>query len=137
MAVFVVGIHAVARNRLVGGDTGCNALGCGDTAVAGCRGLVVRRQSVWLAAATIIVKTLHELDTPYRAAAGCRCHEIGLQLFFLLPCLYTNVSDVWLVPNKWRRIAVSAAGIYVELLLAAVATLVWGPPSRACSPACA
>ena len=56
---------------------------------------------------------------------GAQCREIGVQLFFLLPCLYTNVSDVWLMPSKWRRMAVSAAGIYVELLLAAIATLIW------------
>src|SRR4029450_11578355 len=28
-------------------------------------------------------------------------------------------------PNKWRRIAIAAAGIYIELLIAAVATFVW------------
>jgi len=81
---------------------------------------------IWLGLATIGVKTLHELGHALAARrVGCRCHEIGVQLFFLLPCLYTNVSDVWLVPSKWRRIAVSAAGIYVELFLAAVAMLVW------------
>jgi putative peptide zinc metalloprotease protein len=81
---------------------------------------------LWLALATIFVKTLHELGHALMARrVGCRVHEIGVQVFFLLPCLYTNVSDVWLVPSKWRRIAVSAAGIYVELLLAAIATLLW------------
>jgi putative peptide zinc metalloprotease protein len=80
----------------------------------------------WLMLATIVVKTLHELGHALAARRmGCQAREIGFQLFFLLPCLYTNVSDVWLVPGKWRRIAVSAAGIYVELVLAAVATLIW------------
>lgn len=81
---------------------------------------------IWLAAATIFIKTMHELGHAIVARRlGCRVHEIGVHFFFLLPCLYTNVSDVWLVPSKWRRLAVSAAGIYVELLLAAVATLLW------------
>jgi putative peptide zinc metalloprotease protein len=81
---------------------------------------------LWLGLAMIGVKTLHELGHALAARRmGSRCNEIGVQLFFLLPCLYTNVSDVWLLPNKWRRVAVSAAGIYVELLLAALATLVW------------
>jgi putative peptide zinc metalloprotease protein len=81
---------------------------------------------VWLGVATILVKTLHELGHALAARRmGCRPREVGVQLFFLLPCLYTNVSDVWLVPGKWRRMAVSAAGIYVELLLAAIATILW------------
>lgn len=80
----------------------------------------------WLGVALMIVKTLHELGHALAARRyGCRCREMGVQLFFLLPCLYTNVSEVWLVPSKWRRIAVSAAGMYVELFLAAVATIVW------------
>src|SRR5262245_15300100 len=81
---------------------------------------------LWLSVAMIVVKTLHELGHALAARrVGCRCRELGVQLFFLLPCLYTNVSDVWLVPGKWRRMAVSAAGIYVEFLLAAIAALVW------------
>jgi putative peptide zinc metalloprotease protein len=88
---------------------------------------------IWLGLATIGVKTLHELGHALAARrVGCRCHEIGVQLFFLLPCLYTNVSDVWLVPSKWRRIAVSAAGIYVELFLAAVAMLAWWRAEPGC-----
>src|SRR5205807_7596883 len=35
------------------------------------------------------------------------------------------VSDAWVLPNKWHRIIISAAGIYVELLIAAIATFVW------------
>src|SRR5262249_39798393 len=31
----------------------------------------------------------------------------------------------WTLPNKWHRMAISAAGIYVELLIAALATVVW------------
>jgi putative peptide zinc metalloprotease protein len=81
---------------------------------------------LWLGIATILVKTLHELGHAVAARRlGCRCREMGVQFFFLLPCLYTDVSDIWLVPSKWRRIVVSAAGIYVELLLAAIAALVW------------
>lgn len=81
---------------------------------------------LWLSVAMILVKTLHELGHALAARrVGCRCREMGVQLFFLLPCLYTNVSDVWLVPSKWRRMAVSAAGIHVEMLLAAIATILW------------
>lgn len=79
-----------------------------------------------LGSTLIVVKSWHELGHALAARRlGCQCREIGIQFFFLVPCLYTNVSEVWLIPSKWRRIAVSAAGIYVELLLAAIAALVW------------
>jgi putative peptide zinc metalloprotease protein len=41
------------------------------------------------------------------------------------PALYANVSDAWTLPNKWHRIIISAAGIYVELIIASIATFVW------------
>src|SRR5205807_3105268 len=33
--------------------------------------------------------------------------------------------DAWTLPSKWKRIIISSAGIYVELIIAAVATFVW------------
>ena len=38
---------------------------------------------------------------------------------------YCNVSDAWRLPNKWHRIIISFAGIYVELMIAAAATFIW------------
>src|SRR5205807_9119248 len=33
--------------------------------------------------------------------------------------------DAWTLPSKWKRIIISFAGIYVELIIAAIATFVW------------
>ena len=41
------------------------------------------------------------------------------------PCLYCNVSDSWMLPSKWKRAFIGAAGMYVELFLASVATFLW------------
>ena len=80
----------------------------------------------WLAVALAMTKILHELGHAFtNKHFGGECHELGLLLLVFTPCLYCNVSDTWLIPEKWRRIAVSAAGIYVELMLAAVATWLW------------
>ena len=81
---------------------------------------------IFLAAALGFVKILHE----FGHGVACRhyggeCREMGLMLLVLTPCLYCNVSDAWRFPNKWHRIIVSAAGIYVELILAALATFGW------------
>jgi putative peptide zinc metalloprotease protein len=56
---------------------------------------------------------------------GGEVRELGFMLLVFAPCLYCDVSDAWRLPNKWHRVAVSAAGIFVEIILAAVATIVW------------
>ena len=72
------------------------------------------------------VKVLHELGHALLAHhVGGHCREMGLQLLAFTPCLYCDVSDIWKIPRKWSRIAVSAAGMGVELVLAAGAIIVW------------
>ena len=70
---------------------------------------------VWLAVALALAKCLHELGHAITCKHfGGECHEIGLMLLVGTPCLYCDVSDAWLLADKWHRIAVSAAGIFVE-----------------------
>jgi len=81
---------------------------------------------VWLAVALACAKCLHELGHALTCRHfGGECHEIGVLLLVFTPCLYCNVSDAWLFPNRWQRIAVSAAGIVVEIVLAAACLIVW------------
>jgi putative peptide zinc metalloprotease protein len=81
---------------------------------------------VYLWVALGLVKVLHELGHGLCCKAfGGKVHEAGLLLLVLFPTLYCNVSDSWTLPSKWRRIAVSLAGIWVELLAAALATFGW------------
>src|SRR5256884_5117449 len=55
---------------------------------------------------------------------GGEVHEVGFLLMFLLPCFYCNVSDTWLMPEKWKRLWVALAGGYCHLCFWAVAGFV-------------
>ena len=56
---------------------------------------------------------------------GGQCHELGVMLLVFTPCLYVNVSDAWMLKSKWQRAFIGAAGMYIEMWLAALATFVW------------
>ncbi len=50
---------------------------------------------------------------------------MGFLLLVLMPCLYCDVSDAWIFKKRYQRLLVSAAGIVTELILAAMACIVW------------
>ncbi len=82
----------------------------------------------WFSIAVVlaVTKVLHEFGHGLSCKRlGGECHEMGFMLLVLTPCLYCNVSDSWTMPNKWHRAAIGAAGIYVEVVLASIATLLW------------
>jgi putative peptide zinc metalloprotease protein len=81
---------------------------------------------VYLWASLAVVKVIHEFGHGISCKRfGGEVHEMGALFLCLSPALYCNVSDAWTLPNKWHRIVISGAGIYVELLIAAIATFVW------------
>lgn len=80
----------------------------------------------WLAITLSITKVLHELGHGVACRKfGGRCHELGVMLLLFMPCLYCNVTDSWMIPSRWRRAAVAAAGMYVELILASICVFLW------------
>lgn len=73
-----------------------------------------------------LVKVLHELGHAYCCKAmGGECHQIGVLLMVFTPAMYCDVSDAWLFPKRWQRVFVSAAGMYVEVILATTAFVLW------------
>jgi putative peptide zinc metalloprotease protein len=81
---------------------------------------------VYLYISLAVVKVIHEFGHGLSCKRfGGEVHEMGALLMCFSPALYCNVSDAWILPNKWHRIIISAAGIYVELIIAAAATFVW------------
>ncbi len=80
----------------------------------------------WLAMTLGVTKVLHEFGHGLSCKHfGGECHEMGVMILVLTPCLYCNVSDSWMLPNKWHRAAIGAAGMYVEVVLASICTFLW------------
>jgi putative peptide zinc metalloprotease protein len=89
-----------------------------------------------LAITLCLTKILHEFGHGLSCKHfGGECHEIGVMFLVLTPCLYCNVSDSWMLPNRWHRAAIGAAGMYVEIVLASICTFIWwfSDPSSALS----
>ena len=81
---------------------------------------------VWLWVTLVGVKIVHEF------AHGLMCkhyggevHDMGAMFIILTPFLFCDATDSWMFRNKWHKIAVSLAGILVELVLASLAVMVW------------
>jgi putative peptide zinc metalloprotease protein len=88
--------------------------------------LIGPRNLVWLVVAFAVIKVLHEFGHALACKHyGGECHEMGVMLLLFVPCLYCNVTDSWMLQSRWQRIAISAAGILVELHLAALAVVCW------------
>lgn len=78
------------------------------------------------AAALTFVKVLHELGHAFTAKRkGCRVPTMGLAFLVMWPVAYTDVNEVWKLPQRRDRLAVGAAGIVTELVIAAWSTLAW------------
>ena len=90
------------------------------------RQFLVGENVIYILLALAFVKILHELGHAMACKRfGGECHEIGFMLLAFMPCLYCNVSDTWMTPNRWKRMAVSSAGIYIEIFLANLALFFW------------
>lgn len=84
------------------------------------------RNWLWMTVAWIALKVVHELAHAFACRRyGGEVREIGVAFVLFAPLAYVDVTSSWRLPSKWSRIHVSIAGIYVELLVAAAAALIW------------
>ncbi len=73
-----------------------------------------------------LVKALHELGHAFATRVwGGEVHEMGIMLLVLMPVPYVDASAASAFRDKHRRMAVGAAGIMVEALIAALAFFAW------------
>ena len=73
-----------------------------------------------------LVKALHELGHAWAAkAGGAEVHDMGLMFLVFAPVPYVDATASGAFRSKWRRALVGAAGMLVELFLAALAVMLW------------
>ncbi len=73
-----------------------------------------------------VIKTLHELGHGFAAKAfGCEVHDMGIMLLVFTPIPYVDASSTSALPEKGKRALVGAAGMLVEVFVAALAVYVW------------
>jgi len=88
--------------------------------------LLSKQSIISLIITMAIIKVIHEIGHALACQRyGGECFEIGLIFLAMVPTLYCNVSDAWTFPERWKRIMVSAAGIYFEIILATLAAVAW------------
>jgi putative peptide zinc metalloprotease protein len=72
------------------------------------------------------LKALHELGHAFAVKHhGGEVHEMGILFLVFVPLPYVDASAAAAFADKWKRVAVGAAGIGVELVASALALFVW------------
>jgi putative peptide zinc metalloprotease protein len=86
-----------------------------------------RFDALLLAWVTVLsVTTIHEFAHGVTCKRfGGQVTEIGFLLLYFQPAFFCNVSDAWLIPEKSKRLWVTFAGAYSEMLVWAMATFTW------------
>ena len=73
-----------------------------------------------------LLKALHELGHAVAVKrGGGEVNDMGLMLLVLIPVPYVEASAATVFPSKWERAMVGAAGMAVELFIAALAFYGW------------
>lgn len=72
------------------------------------------------------LKIFHELGHGYVARHfGVRVPVMGVAFMVMAPMLYTETSDAWRLKSQRQRLLIDAAGVLVEMAIAAVALFLW------------
>ncbi|MBX2823468.1 MAG: efflux RND transporter periplasmic adaptor subunit [Gammaproteobacteria bacterium] len=73
-----------------------------------------------------VLKGMHEIaHAVCLKRFGGEVHEMGITLLVFMPIPYVDASASWSLRSRHQRMLVSAAGILIELTLAAVALMIW------------
>jgi putative peptide zinc metalloprotease protein len=74
----------------------------------------------------LFIGGIHELGHGLTTKAfGGSVHEIGGMLLYFTPALFCNTNDAWTFEKRSHRLWVTFAGPWIELIIAALAAIVW------------
>jgi putative peptide zinc metalloprotease protein len=105
---------------------GMAALGQRQELVDGAQGLLSLGNLPWLYLSLAGLKLFHELAHAFACKRfGGEVNTLGIMLLILTPLPYMDASGSWSFRSRWQRATVGAAGMIVELFLAAIAALIW------------
>jgi putative peptide zinc metalloprotease protein len=80
----------------------------------------------WLYAAMIGLKLLHEMGHAYACRyLGGPVPTLGVMILIFSPLPFVDATAAWGFRSRWQRVMVGAAGMIVEVFVAAVAMVVW------------
>jgi multidrug resistance efflux pump len=80
--------------------------------------------TLWTTAGGVIL--IHELGHGFTCKYfGGEVRELGFMLLYFQPAFYCNVSDAWSFPERRARLWVTAAGSWIQIVVASLAAIVW------------
>src|SRR5687767_404325 len=81
---------------------------------------------LWLWAVFVGIKFIHELGHAFACRRfGGEVHEMGIMFLVFIPTPYVDASTAWAFPSRWQRMFVGAAGMIIEIFVAAIAAFIW------------
>lgn len=90
------------------------------------QGLLSLDNLIWLYACIAGMKVLHELGHGFVVKRfGGDVHTMGVMFLVFVPLPYMDATGSWAFRSRGARALVGAAGIIVELFLAAIGAMVW------------
>lgn len=94
--------------------------------LASSQGLFAPGNWFWLALVWLVLKIVHEIShgVVCKKYSG-KVRETGVMFMLFAPLAYVDVTSSWRFRSRLQRMHVAAAGMYTELMIAAVAAIVW------------
>jgi putative peptide zinc metalloprotease protein len=77
---------------------------------------------ILFAAMAFFHETAHGLTCKH---FGGNVEKMGFTLMYFAPSFFCDASQVWIYGGKWERIATAIAGIWLDLIICVIATVIW------------